>query len=193
MVLSIRIAVSKSLCFRINSVHKNVSFWTCIFLWNYMCSWVLFASVQFSHSVLSNSVTSWTTARQASLSISTPGIYSNSCPLSWWCHPTISSSVVPFSSSPQSLWASGSFQMSQLLAWGGQSIGVSASASVPPMNTQDWSPLGWTGFICLVNSLKVLRSKSCLSCVRILRYDRKSYSFHWYWLVKIYPIPRLLV
>ena len=69
MVLSIRIAVSKSLCFRINSVHKNVSFWTCIFLWNYMCSWVLFASVQFSHSVLSNSVTPWTAACQASLSI----------------------------------------------------------------------------------------------------------------------------
>ena len=66
-----------------------------------------------------------------------------------WCHPAISSSVVPFSSCPQSLPASGSFPMSQLFAWGGQSTGVSASASIPPMNTQDWSPLGWTGGISL--------------------------------------------
>ena len=79
----------------------------------------------------------------------TPGVYSNSCPLSQWCHPAISSSVVPFSSRPQSLPASGSFPMSQLSAWGGQSTGVSASASVLPMNTQDWSPLGWTGWISL--------------------------------------------
>ena len=79
----------------------------------------------------------------------TPGVYSNLCPLSWWCHPTISSSVVPFSSCPQSLPASGSFPMSQPFAWGGQSIGISASASVLPMNTQDWSPLGWTGWISL--------------------------------------------
>ena len=79
----------------------------------------------------------------------TPGVHTNPCPLSWWCHPTISSSVVPFSSCPQSFPASGSFQMSQFFAWGGQSIGVSASVSVLPMNTQDWSPLGWTGWICL--------------------------------------------
>ena len=79
----------------------------------------------------------------------TPGVYPNSCPSSRWCHPAISSSVVPFSSCPQSLPASGSFQMSQLFAWGGQSIGVSASASLLPMNTQDWSPLGWTGWISL--------------------------------------------
>ena len=79
----------------------------------------------------------------------TPGVYSNSCPLSRWCHPTISSSVVPFSSCHQSFPTSGSFPMSQLLASGGQSIGVSASASVLPMNTQDWSPLGWTGWISL--------------------------------------------
>ena len=77
----------------------------------------------------------------------TPGVYSNSCPSSWWCHPAISSSVVPFSSCPQSLQASGSFPVSQLFAWGSQSIGV--SASVLPMNTQDWSPLGWTGWISL--------------------------------------------
>ena len=79
----------------------------------------------------------------------TPGVYSNSCPSSRWCHPAISSSVVPFSSCPQSLPASGSFPMSQLFASGGQSIGVSASASVLQMNTQDWSPLGWTGWISL--------------------------------------------
>ena len=77
-------------------------------------------------------------------------MYSNSCPLNHYCHPTISSSVVPFSSCLQSFPASGSFQMSQLSASGGQSIGVSASTSVPPMNTQDWSPLGWTGWISAV-------------------------------------------
>ena len=79
----------------------------------------------------------------------TPGAYPNSCPLSWWCHPAISSSVVPFSSCPQSLPASGSFPMSQLFAWGGQSIGVLASTSVLTMNSQDWSPLEWTGWISL--------------------------------------------
>ena len=79
----------------------------------------------------------------------TPRAYSNSCPSSQWCHSAISSSVVPFSSCPQSLPASGSFPMSQLFAWGGQSIGVSASASVPPMNTQDVSSSGWTGWIFL--------------------------------------------
>ena len=77
----------------------------------------------------------------------THGAYSNSCLLSWWCHPTISSSVAPFSSHLQSFPASGSFPMSQLFAWGGQSIGVSASASVLPMNIQDWFPLGLTGLI----------------------------------------------
>ena len=76
----------------------------------------------------------------------TPGVHPNPCPLSWWCHPTLSSSVVPFSYSPQSFPASGSFQKSQLFASGGQSIEVSASASVLPMNTRDWSPLGWTGW-----------------------------------------------
>ena len=79
----------------------------------------------------------------------TPRVYSNSCPLSQWCHPTISSSVVPFSSHLQFFPASGSFQMSQFFASGGQSIGVSASASVLPMNIQDWFPLGWTGWISL--------------------------------------------
>ena len=79
----------------------------------------------------------------------TPRIHPNSCPSSQWCHPVISSSVVPFSSSPQSLPASGSFSMSQLFTSGGQSPGVSASASVLPMKTQDWSPLEWTGWISL--------------------------------------------
>ena len=79
----------------------------------------------------------------------TPGVHSNSCPLSRWCHPAISSSIIPFSSHLQSFPASGSFQMSQLFASGGQSIGVSASTSVLPMNTQDWSPLGWTGWTSL--------------------------------------------
>ena len=79
----------------------------------------------------------------------TCGVHSNSCPSSWWCHPAISSSVIPFSSCPQSLPASESFQMNQLFTWGGQSIGVSALASVFPMNTQDWSPLEWTSWISL--------------------------------------------
>ena len=81
----------------------------------------------------------------------TPRAYSNSCPLSQWCHPTISSSVVPFSSCLQSFPASGSFQMSQFFASGGQNIGVSASASVLPMNMQDWSPLECTGWISLLS------------------------------------------
>ena len=107
-------------------------------------------SVQFSHSVMSNSLQphEWQQARPPCPS-PTPGVYSNSCLSSRWCHPAISSSVVPFSSCPQSLPESGSFPMSQLFTWGGQRIGVSASASVLPLNTQDWSPLGWTGWISL--------------------------------------------
>ena len=94
-------------------------------------------------------VTPWTTAHQAPRPSPTPGVYLNLCPLSRWCHPTISSSVVPFSSCPQSCPASGSFQISQLFTSGGQSIGFSASASVLPRNTQDWFPLGWTAWISL--------------------------------------------
>ena len=81
----------------------------------------------------------------------TARVYSNSCPLSQWCHPTISSSVIAFSSCPQSFPASGFFQMSQFFASGGQNIGVSASASVLPMTIQDWFPLGWTGWISLLS------------------------------------------
>ena len=108
------------------------------------------ASVQFSHSVMSDCLQPHESQHtRLSCPSPTPGVYSNSCPSSRWCHPTISSSVVPFSSCPQSLPASGSFPMSQLFSWGGQSTGVSASASVFPMTTQDWSPLGWTGWIAL--------------------------------------------
>ena len=107
-------------------------------------------SVQFSRSVMSDSLgphglqharPSWPSPA--------PRVYSNSRPLSRWCHPAILSSVIPFSCCPRSLSASGSFQMSQPYISGGQSIGVSASASVLPMNTQDWSPLGWTGWVSL--------------------------------------------
>ena len=107
-------------------------------------------SVQFSRSVVSDSL------RPHELQHSRPpcpspipGVYSNSRPSSQWCHPAISSSVVPFSSCPQSLPASQSFPMSQLFTWGGQSTGVSALASFLPKNTQDWSPLEWTGWITL--------------------------------------------
>ena len=107
-------------------------------------------SVQFSRSVVSNSLRPHGLQHaRPPCPLPTPGVYSNSCPLSWWCHPTISSSVVPFSSHLQSLPASGSFQISQFFISGGQSIGVSASASVLPMNTQDWFLLGWTGWISL--------------------------------------------
>ena len=109
-----------------------------------------YCSVQFSRSVVSDSL--WPHESQHArppCPSSTPRVYSNSCPSSRWCHPAISSSVVPFSSCPHSLPASGSFPMSQLFAWDGQSIGVSASASVLPMNTQDWSPLECTGWISL--------------------------------------------
>ena len=108
------------------------------------------ASVQFSRSVISNSLRLHESQHARPPCPSpTPGVYSNSCPLSRWCHPAISSSVVPFSSCPQSLPASESFPMSQLFSWDGQSIRVSASASVLPVNTQDWSPLEWTGWISL--------------------------------------------
>ena len=112
--------------------------------------WMLCQSVQFSHSVIFNYL--WPhglphTRLPCSLPI--PGACSNSCPSSQWCHPTISSSVVPFSYCLQSFPESGSFPVSQFFASGGQSIGVSASASVLPMNIQDWFPLRWTDWISL--------------------------------------------
>ena len=109
-----------------------------------------FSSVQFSRSVVSDSL--WPRESQHTrppCPSPTPGVYSNWCPSSRWCHPAISSSVVPFSSCPQFLPTSGSFPMSQFFTSGGPSIGVSASTRVLPMNTQDWSPLGWTGWISL--------------------------------------------
>ena len=105
---------------------------------------------QFSHSGMSNSL--WPHELQHTRPPSpspNPGVHPNPCPLSRWCHPTISSSVIPFFSHTQSFPASGSFPMSQLFVSGGQNIGVSASTSVLPMNTQDWSPLGWNGWISL--------------------------------------------
>ena len=104
---------------------------------------LLFSSVQSLNRVLLFA-TPWIAAHQASLSITNSQSLLNSCPLSRWCHSAISSSVIPFSSCPQSLPASGSFPMSQHFAWGGQSIGVLAAASVLPMTIQDWFPLGWT-------------------------------------------------
>ena len=111
---------------------------------------IQFSSVQFSHSVMSDSLRPHESqlARHPCPS-PTPGVHSNSCPSSRWCHPAISSSVVPFSSCPQSFPESESFPMSHLFAWGSQSTGASTSASVLPMNTQDWSPLEGTGWISL--------------------------------------------
>ena len=122
-------------------------------MWSTICMlkttkhwWVQFSSV-LSHVRLC--ATPWTAANRPPCPSPTPGIHSNSCPLSQWCHPAISSSVIPFSSCPQSFPASGSFQMSQLFASGGHKYWSFSSASVLPMNTQDWSPLGWTGWISL--------------------------------------------
>ena len=107
-------------------------------------------TVQFSRTVVSDSLRPHESQHTRPPCPSpTPGVHPNLCPSSWWCHPAISSSVIPLSSCPQSLPPSGSFPMSQLFPWGGQNIGVSALASVLPENTQDWSPLGWTGWISL--------------------------------------------
>ena len=110
----------------------------------------IITSVQFSRSVVSDSLQPHESHHtRPPCPPPTPGDYLNSCPLSRWCNPAISSSVIPFSSCPQSLPASGAFPMSQLFAWGGQSIGVSALAAILPMNTQDWFPVVWTGQISL--------------------------------------------
>ena len=99
----------------------------------------------FSHSVMSDSVMSWLQHARVSCPSLSPGVHPNPCPLSRWCHPTISSSVIPFSSCLQPFPASGSFQINQFFTSGGQSIGVSASASVLPINIQEWFPSGLTG------------------------------------------------
>ena len=108
------------------------------------------SSVQFSRTVMSDSLQPHESQHAGPPCPSPiPAVHPNPCPLSWWCHPITSSSVVPFSSFPQSFSASGSFQMSQLFASGSQNIGVSASTTILPMKTQNWSPLGWTGWISL--------------------------------------------
>ena len=126
--------------------HKNHAKWAAI----YISHIFRFSSFQFSHSVVSNSL--WPHESQHArppCPSPTPGVYSNLCPLNQWCHPTISSSVIPFSSLLQSFPVSGSFPMSPFFPTGGQSIGVSASTSVLPMNSQGWFPLWWTGWISL--------------------------------------------
>ena len=145
------------------------------------------SSVQFIYSVVSDYLKPHGLQHsRPPCSSPTPGAYSNSCPLSWWCHPTISSSVVPFSSCLQSFLASGSFQMSQFFASGGQSIGVSASTSVLPMNTQDWFPLRWTGWISLHSrdsqkSSPTLQFKRINSSAFSFLYSPTLTSRHDYW------------
>ena len=145
------------------------------------------SSGQFSHSVVSNSLRSHEPQHPRPPCPSpTNRVYSNSCPLSWWCHPNVSSSVIPFSSCPQSFPASGSFQMSQLFISGGQSIGVSASTSDLPMNTQDWSPLGWTGWSpCSPRDSQEPSPtplfKSIISLVLSFLYSPTLTSIHNYW------------
>ena len=129
---------------------KNLGRWYLEF-WDSICVYAcVFSSFQFSCSVVSSSLQPHGLQHsRPPCPSSTPGVYSDSCPLSQWCHPTISFSVIPFSSCPQSFPTSGSFPMSQFFTSNGKSIGVSASTSVLPINTQDWSPLGWTGWISL--------------------------------------------
>ena len=148
---------------------------------------MFFSSVQFSHSVVSDFL--WPHGLQhvkLSCPSPTPGVYSNSCLLSQWCHPTISSSVVPFSSHLQSFPASGSFPTSQFFVLGGQSTGVSASRSVLPKNTQDWSPLGWTGWISLQSKglsgvFSNTTFKSINSSALIFLYSPTLTSIHDHW------------
>ena len=131
-----------------------------------------FSSVQFSRSVVSNSSQPHGPQHTRPPCPSpTPRVYSNSCPLSRWCHPTISSSVIPFSSCLQSFPASGSFQMSQFFTSGGQSIGASASTSVLPVNIQDWSPLGWTGWISCSLPLSQILGAHSMRIQRNLRHE----------------------
>ena len=144
-------------------------------------------SLQFSCSVVSDSL--WPHELQHArppCPSPTPVVYPNSCPLSWWCHPNISSSVVPFSPCPQSFPASGYFPMSQSFTLGGQRTGVSASASVLPMNTQDWSPLGRTGWISLQSkglsrSSPTPQFKSINSLVLSFLYSPTLTSIHDHW------------
>ena len=146
-----------------------------------------FSSVLFSSSVVSDSLQPHEPQHTRPPCPSpTLGVYPNSCPLSWWCHPAISSSVIPFSSCLQSFLASGSFQMSQPFASGGQSTGVSTSTSVLPMDTQDRSPLGWTGWFSLQSkglsgSPPTPQFKSIHSLVLSFLFSPTLTSIHDYW------------
>ena len=141
-------------------------------------------SVQFNHSVVSDSL--WSHGLQHArppCPSPTPRVYPNSCPLSRWCHPTVSSSVIPFSSHLQSFPASGSFPVSQFFTSGGQSTGVSASTSVLPMNAQDWSPLGWTSLFAIrvVSSSPTPQFKSINSLTLSFLYSPTLTSIHDHW------------
>ena len=150
------------------------------------------SSVQFSYSVVSTYLRPHE-LQHARLPCPspTPRAYSNSCPLNQWCHPTISSSVIPFSSCLQSFPASGSFPMSQFFTSGGQSIGASASASVLPMNIQDWFPLGWTGWISLQSKgLSRIFFRSINSLVLSFPSQLEwKIGTHWCWLRSITFLP----
>ena len=142
----------------------------------------MFRSVQFSRSVISDSLRPHEPQHARPPGPSpTPGVHPNPCPSSRWCHPTISSSVVPLSSCPQSFPASGSFQMSQLFTSSGQSTGVSASTSVLPMNTQDWSPLRWTGWISLQSKglSRVFSNTTYISYIRVNNFLHKGIRPTW--------------
>ena len=149
--------------------------------------WEMYVSVQFSSlSRVRLFATPWTAAHRSPCRSPTPGVHPNPCPLIRWCHPIISSSVIPFSCCPQTSPASGSFQMSQLFASGGQSIGVSASTSVLPMNTKDWSPLEWTGWISLQfkglsRVVSTPKFKSINSLVLSFLYSPTLTSIHDHW------------
>ena len=148
---SIHIVTNGRISFFINGW---IMFWcACVlyFLYPFIRQWTLqIRSDQISRSVMSDFLRPHESQHTRPPCPSpTPGVHSDSRPLSQWCHPAISSSVIPFSSCPQSLPASESFPVSQLFTWGGQSIGASALASFLPKNTQDWSPLEWTGWISL--------------------------------------------
>ena len=172
------------------SIYIHMHIYISTYLYHFICQWTFgfFPDLQFS-SVSQSCLTLWdptecSNARPPSPS-PTPKVYSNSCPSSQWCHPTILSSVVPFSSCLQSFPASRYFPMSQFFASGGQNIGVSASASVLPINTQDWFLLRWTGWVSLQSKglSRVLQStvqKHQFFCAQLL-YSPNLTSIHDYW------------
>ena len=156
VVMSDRLSPRSRFTMSLTVAYKSIQRLNSYYIWYhhlhllFFCPGHTLSSVQFSCSVMPNSL--WPHRLQhprTTCQSSTPGVYTNSCPLSRWCHPNISSSVVPLSSCLQSFPVTGSSQMSQFFALGGQNIGISASKSVLPMNTQDWSPLRWAGWIFL--------------------------------------------